>query len=194
MEINSNWMSVNKNWYWRWTDAVSPEFCDLAIKETDWEKSYAGKIGDSDGKFQSNAGFRRTEIVWKEQLSPIGAILQSYIVAANQSAGWNFRLSHMEEVQIGKYTAENLGCYNWHFDIDLPTDGHQRKLTGVVLLSNPDEFEGGNLEIKDAAEERLLLTKGSIIVFPCYMAHRVTTVTKGIRYSAVSWMRGPVFS
>lgn len=194
MRANSNWMNVNKNWYWRWTNALSSDFCDLVIKETDWEKSYAGRIGDGDGEFKSDTNFRSTDITWNGQLSPVGTVLQAYIIAANQYAGWNFKLSHMEEVQMGKYAAEKSGCYDWHFDIDMPTDGHQRKLTGVILLSDPKDFDGGNLEIKDSAEEQLLQAKGSIIVFPCYMAHRVTTVTRGIRYSAVSWMRGPVFS
>jgi predicted 2-oxoglutarate/Fe(II)-dependent dioxygenase YbiX len=35
--------------------------------------------------------------------------------------------------------------------------------------------------------------KGTILVFPSYMVHGVEPVTKGIRYSCVTWFLGPYF-
>lgn len=67
-----------------------------------------------------------------------------------------------------------------------------RKLSTVVLLSHPQEYEGGNLEIF-IADNYLPMPKdkGSLIIFPSYEWHRVTEVTKGKRRSLVSWISGP---
>ena len=61
-------------------------------------------------------------------------------------------------------------------------------------LSDPDEYEGGDLQfmlnqkIVNAPRE-----KGTIIVFPSFMMHRVTPITKGIRKSIVGWIAGPPY-
>lgn len=184
-------MNITENWYWQWDNAVSSEFCDLVVAEADWSTVSEGTVSNVEGTYTPDKNYRSTEIVWEIPMTPIGAVLQTYINAANQFAGWNFRISHMENVQIGRYSSDKSGFYDWHHDMDMPKDGNQRKLTAVMLLSDPKDYEGGRLEIKNIDPSRLLPAKGSIVVFPSYMLHRVTTVTKGIRYTAVAWMRGP---
>ena len=70
-------------------------------------------------------------------------------------------------------------------------NGNTRKLSMSVILNS--EFEGGNLEIGGGHLQTPSFGEGSIIVFPSYTPHRVTPVTKGIRYSLVSWFVGPPF-
>jgi PKHD-type hydroxylase len=78
--------------------------------------------------------------------------------------------------------------------------GKVRKLSLTLNLTDPETYEGGNLkfylgensensfiEVKEARE------KGSIIVFPSFMDHCVTPVTKGTRYSLVNWVNGRPF-
>lgn len=186
-------MNIVKNWYWLWQNALSPEFCDLVLKEVDWSKAITGAVGIEENKHGVDKTIRSSLIVWKDIMSPIGTILQAYINAANHYAGWNYDLSSMNEVQIAKYESDTQDFYRWHPDTDVPVDGQQRKLTGAILLNDPSEFEGGMLQIKDANAENLLVSRGSIVVFPSFMLHQVTPVLRGVRYSAVSWMSGPAF-
>ena len=65
-----------------------------------------------------------------------------------------------------------------------------------VILN--DNFEGGAFEFASYGKEECTVTAiepeaGAVIVFPSAMEHRVTPVTKGIRYSVVTWFVGPPF-
>jgi PKHD-type hydroxylase len=79
-----------------------------------------------------------------------------------------------------------------------------RKLSFSCQLSDPNDYEGGELEfaIPEIINSKIkintfsvkeFLPKGSIIVFPSYIWHRVKSVTKGVRYSLVSWVLGYPF-
>lgn len=188
--------ALTHNWIWQWENALSKEFCDLVIKEiTEDKQEYKkGTVGDNDSE---NFELRQTEIKWLDQMTPIGCVMQAYANAANFYAGWAFQFVHMEGVQIGKYDAEQNSFYDWHIDASVPNKAHlQRKVSIVVMLSDPEkDFEGGEFELANypTTDRSLLPTKGSILVFPSYMTHRVKQVTKGTRYTAVSWMMGQSF-
>jgi PKHD-type hydroxylase len=69
-----------------------------------------------------------------------------------------------------------------------------RKLSLVVQLSSPDEYEGGGLEIMASSEPvQVTKEKGLICAFPSFILHRVTPVTKGTRRTLVIWIAGPDF-
>ena len=94
-------------------------------------------------------------------------------------------------MQIGKY--EEGGHYNWHMDLNgANMRGKSRKLSFSLLLNDPSEFEGGKLEF-DGVTEQPDQKQGTVIIFPSYAIHRVTPVTSGVRYSAVTWVNGPAF-
>ncbi len=94
-----------------------------------------------------------------------------------------------EGAQLYRYPTS--GFLNAHMDIG---KGHMsaRKLGITVQLSEADSYEGGELEFIDSAETapREL---GTIVIFPTYMMHRVRPVTRGERFSLVSWVHGPAF-
>jgi PKHD-type hydroxylase len=79
--------------------------------------------------------------------------------------------------------------------------GKIRKLSITINLNKPDEYEGGNLKFDfgpHAAGKRFheckeIRPQGSIIVFPSWLYHQVTPVTKGTRYSMVLWSLGQPF-
>ena len=68
-------------------------------------------------------------------------------------------------------------------------------------LSDPDDYEGGNLQFDlgpQAGDDRLhtceeIRPRGSVIVFPSHVQHRVTPVTSGTRRSLVMWSLGLPF-
>jgi PKHD-type hydroxylase len=81
-------------------------------------------------------------------------------------------------------------------------DGNIRKLSVTVSLEDGNAYEGGNLEfdLRNREDSKSVILsaeqardKGSIIVFPSFVWHRVTPVTKGTRYSLVIWSVGPPF-
>ena len=48
-------------------------------------------------------------------------------------------------------------------------------------------------ESKHKIQCKEILPKGSIVIFPSYIWHRVSPVTKGTRLSLVQWNLGPGF-
>ncbi|MES1226365.1 MAG: 2OG-Fe(II) oxygenase [Bacteroidota bacterium] len=95
------------------------------------------------------------------------------------------------ELQLASYGPQNF--FEWHMDFG-PGNVSNRKLSITVQLSDPDEYEGGELQfminqnIFTATKE-----KGTAILFPSFGLHRVTPVTKGVRKSIVGWISGPPY-
>jgi len=166
--------------------ALSKDFCEYLIKSIDWNKTETGKLNRKErGEIDPKA--RISQIYWEELLSPIGCVVQSYIVEANKN--WNYDIRRLEKIQMSQYGIG--GHYNWHMDSKAPVNDEQRKLSISILLN--DDFEGGGLEIESNKDENVLKYQGDIVVFPSFLQHRVLPVTDGIRYSAVSWAYGPTF-
>jgi PKHD-type hydroxylase len=178
------------NIYWLWEGALSRPFCDSVLAEIDWATAETAVI-KSDRML--NTEKRRTDVVWQDSMQPLGCIAKAYINTANQSSGWDYHLTTQEATQLGRYKSDNKGYYDWHEDSFTPKDGVQRKLSISILLSDPSEFEGGELQFKGIEDRKILTKQGSIVVFPSFIEHRVTPVTKGVRYSAVTWANGPSF-
>jgi len=114
------------------------------------------------------------------------------VVLQLNSEYFNFDLfGFIEGFQFTKYEAPS-GHYDCH--IDKMFGKTIRKLSIVLQLSDPDDYEGGDLEITfgknpDVMEKAI----GKVIVFPSYALHKVTPITKGIRYSLVAWVTGEPF-
>ena len=68
---------------------------------------------------------------------------------------------------------------------------YDRKLSVVVQLTDPDEYEGGEFKFKYVEQPEGFNNRGSVLVFPSYLEHCVTPVTKGTRHSLVTWIEGP---
>lgn len=122
--------------------------------------------------------------------------LEDMIQEANDAL-WQFELISMPEmVQFTEYHANEKGHYNWHQDLG-PGVASGRKVSVTVQLSSPEEYEGGELQLTHGGPHEFAYTapnkKGSITIFPSYMLHRVTPVTKGIRKSFVLWVGGMPF-
>jgi PKHD-type hydroxylase len=107
---------------------------------------------------------------------------------------FKFNLTEISSlIQYTEYDESYQGHYDWH--IDLGVEQHStRKLSIVIQLSDPLEYEGGELQINAGGNiSSCNKLKGTIIVFPSYLLHRVTPVTKGTRRSLVLWISGPPF-
>lgn len=119
--------------------------------------------------------------------------LANMATEANNSL-WKFDLHQVPEmIQYTEYKAP-AGHYDWHADIG-PGILSKRKVSITVQLSEPDEYEGGDLELfrggsMDGPFLKAEKNAGCVFLFPSYMMHRVTPVTKGTRKSFVLWLGG----
>lgn len=92
-------------------------------------------------------------------------------------------------VQLARYDSGDRGFYDWH--TDFAGIAPRRKLSLSIQLSRADEYDGGDLELLYGnAPQRLDRTRGTLIAFPSFMLHRVTPVTRGVRWSLVAWIVG----
>ena len=97
----------------------------------------------------------------------------------------------IEGFQFTRYDAPG-GKYEQHIDRGLNT--WIRKLSFTLQLSDPKDYKGGELELYFGEEPtKASKERGFITVFPSYVLHKVTPVTKGTRYSLVAWITGPSF-
>ena len=123
-------------------------------------------------------------------------------VATRANRAYGFDLSGFDEdLQFTRY--ERPGAfYTWHQD-GLDAGVHHRKLALVVQLTDPDLYEGAELElfdvVEDSSPEQLadfrgrVRRRGTVVVFPTFEYHRVTPLRSGGRQSLVAWVSGSPF-
>jgi PKHD-type hydroxylase len=147
----------------------------------------------------STGAVRRSHIVWLDHDAPDTAWIAARLIRAVADVNreiFGFALAGFdEEIQLTEYRAENAGFYDWHADIGGRGIPQSRKLSLTVQLSDPDDYEGGALELNMRGEpEAAPRDRGTAIAFPSYALHRVAPVTRGVRRSLVVWTHGPRFT
>jgi PKHD-type hydroxylase len=199
------------NYYWYFRSAIPPKICDDIIKyglSKSESMARTGSYGDrklSKEEIKNIQRKRKSDLVWLNE-KWIYKELHPYIDKANKDAGWNFQWDFSESLQFTKYKLNQY--YDWHCDSwNKPYEnGKIRKLSMTCQLTDGSEYEGGELEfdfrnyephmreeVKHLRQAKEILPKGSIIVFPSFVWHRVKPVTKGVRYSLVMWNLGYPF-
>lgn len=100
---------------------------------------------------------------------------------------YHFDVSSIEPLQYAEYHSYDNGGYDWHMDIGTGA-ANCRKLSISVQLSDPSDYDGGDLEFwGTGVADR---DQGKLIAFPSYLLHRVAPVTRGVRRSLVAWAIG----
>ncbi len=204
------------NYYWYFKSAIPERICDEVIKYGLSHQDKLARTGNftnkelTEDEIKNLKRKRHSDIVWLKD-TWIYKELNPYVHMANKKAGWNFQWDWSEECQFTKYKLNQY--YDWHCDSwdkpyekEGPDHGKIRKLSMTCQLTDGSEYEGGELEfdfknypphMRDEAKHKIqckeILPKGSIVVFPSHLWHRVKPVTKGRRYSLVSWYLGYPF-
>ena len=202
-----------KNYYYYFQEALTPRFCDEVIKYGISKQEQLALTGSYDKKksldkkdVKDLKKIRNSNITWLNDRW-IYKEIQPYIHEANRLAGWNFNWDFSESCQFTKYKLNQF--YDWHCDSwpnpydnekDLNFHGKIRKLSVTCSLSDSKDYKGGELEFdyrnnnpnkkNNFKKCKEILPKGSIVVFPSFVWHRVRPVTKGNRYSLVIWNLG----
>ena len=199
-----------QNSFFYFTEAIPRRICDDIIKYGELKDKLLGVTGDMPDRKMSNKEknklfkTRNSSVVFLDD-PWIYSLIIPYINRANDLSGWRFQIDTPETTQWTKYSKTQH--YTWHMD-SFPNPyqnnefhGKIRKLSMTLSLCDGDEYEGGDLEfdLRDKPTKSTILTskdarkKGTITVFPSFVYHRVTPVTKGTRYSLVSWILGNPF-
>lgn len=177
---------MRQNWQ-MWSGGLTEEDLStifLEASKLEMQKATTFNNADTD--------VRSSDVAWLSGNTAVQNILWRYVKVANNNA-FHCNVEDVCQIQYTEYHAVKKGHYDWHIDVNW--DGDQlrdRKLSVTVQLSDPSEYEGGGFEFAECqtpdVSSRL---KGTVLVFPSYLQHRVLPVTSGTRKSLVAWFEGP---
>jgi PKHD-type hydroxylase len=197
MEVNSTVWYLGTKQLERWVylhNAFTVEECELI-------KNIGNKLELTDGNIFDNDSSTFNKTIRSSKINNLNSSKEENawifkkctdLVTTINSEFWNFDLEYISNLQYTVYGS--LGDhYDFHIDT-LPSNPQYRKLSFTILLDDPADFTGGNLEIIDSVTPVNTNAKqGTIIFFPSFMMHRVTPITSGTRRSLVGWVCGPQF-
>lgn len=207
---------ILQNPFWYFKKALSEDICNKIIefglnqeKHQALTGTYSGKQNLTDKEINELKKTRDSTVSFFSE-KWIYDIILPYVETANQNAKWNFTTNWTEPLQFTNYSLNQH--YDWHCDSwshpyndpkNINKHGKIRKLSCIVSLSDSIDYEGGQLQfwIQDKSPEenqtRIICEpikeKGTIVVFPSFMWHKVYPVTQGKRYSLVAWTCGNPF-
>jgi len=161
-----------------------------------------------------NKDKRNSENTWIPTHHWIGGFIWHYIERANrENFLYDLRCIDGESMQFTRYKQGEF--YDWHNDSGLATHykpvsvGNRseglaqdylneniemvRKLSFVLQLSDPNDYDGGNLQLLDESNKTYFAPRkrGTMICFDSRTQHRVLKVRRGVRKSLVGWTVGP---
>ena len=176
-----------------WNNAFSKEECQAITNIAKNKGLIEGKIGIQNG-VKSDVRVRESNISWlypNDDMDWVFRRVTDITLNLNEKF-FKFDLFGINEgFQFTNYKAPS-GKYGKHVDrgLNIPV----RKLSMSIQLTNPEEYEGGELYLYTTDKGDLMdKTQGTLILFPSYVLHEVTPVTKGERNSLVTWVTGKQF-
>ena len=130
-----------------------------------------------------------------KQVKKILPDLEDKIFNINRES-FGFEIDHFfndDGFIMNVYSEEDKAEYDWHSDSTSFDQNFATKLTLLINLSS-EKYEGGKLNLFTNSTTEVITSfeePGSIIVFPSYIPHKVTQVTKGQRISGTFFITGP---
>ena len=185
------------------------------IIEKDLKETFDPQMADS--RLQGDAlnkEKRNSQNAWIPTDHWVAGFLWHYVQRANrENFLYDLRNIDAESMQYTRYGVGEF--YGWHNDAGLanqykPQSASNRenglaqdfvnenielvrKLSFSLQLSDPDDYEGGNVQFLDEGGKSYIAPRkrGTIVLFDSRTQHRVLKVTKGTRKSIVGWVVGP---
>lgn len=178
----------NVNSFAFWENAFTKEECDKIIKIG---KNKKMKLATVLGEDQSIRSSNITWLYFADDMEWVFKRVTDIVLNLNERF-FNFDLFGLGEgFQFTHYEAPN-GKFGKH--IDRGANFITRKLSLSIQLTDPKTYEGGELVIYESEKGGgVPKGQGTLILFPSFMLHEVTPVTKNERYSLVSWVTGKPF-
>ncbi len=197
---------------WYFTD-IPTEI--VSIIEKDLTKTFDPEMADSRLIGDDlNKDKRNSQNAWIPTHHWVAGFLWHYVQRANrENFLYDLRNIDGESMQYTRYGEGQF--YGWHNDAGLANQykpvsvGNRaeglgqdfvneniemvRKLSFSLQLSDPDDYEGGNVQLLDETGKSYIVPRqrGTMVLFDSRTQHRVLKVKKGTRKSIVGWVVGP---
>lgn len=185
--------------YRAWPGVFPDEVCDAAIAAFDGYELTPAGVESATGERRVAAERRSAAHLFVDPEHWVGSLVTHFAHLGNMI--WRRDISGLGTLSIVRY--DEGGHFDWHID-DVAYRaqsypglgaGLDRKISVSVNLSDPSDYEGGDLEFRDGLGRPVagpdLRPRGSVVVFPSSVGHRVTPVTRGSRFALVGWLVGP---
>ena len=178
---------------------LTPQQCREMIKVGQAEPQTDGTVMSKGNITKKNYSTRKNKISWipSEKAPKIYSDLLGWMQLVNRN---RFGFDHMELHEPAQYTEYSKGdFYNWHVDIgvNMAPMPIVRKISMTLLLNDPKEFKGGELEIfgrsisdDPSGNAVFKLKQGQAVFFASFHVHRVRPITSGKRKALVMWFGG----
>ena len=178
-----------KKWVVETTQPIfTPKLCKEIIDLSTALKKERGKTyGKVNKKLRQSTiswiPFNKMELVYND--------IHKLVQKINRNNFGFDRIQLTEQAQVTEYQKDDF--YGWHTDtnIEMELEPPVRKISITVLLNDPSEFEGGNLEIANLTMNPM--QQGHAAIFASFLQHQITPITKGVRKSLVMWFGGEPF-
>lgn len=175
----------------------TPEQCNRILENGLKIPAQDAKLGVAGMNDYSNDSFRKSKIRFIQSDNPDFKWLFDELMKMGMQANkdwFNFHITNLSYIQLAEYDESYQGEYKKHHDVFwVNNDTYHRKLTCVIQLTDPNEYQGGDLELFELAEypnKDELRQQGTAIFFPSFIPHQAHPVTKGKRYSLAIWFEG----
>ena len=173
-----------------WDNTFTPEQCQKIIEIGNNLPITAGSVNSTRDIIDN---YRKNKVSWIYHDESTEWIYEriAYVIKSLNQEFFNFHLYGIDKLQFTIYNS--LGdFYKPHLDSGIGID--VRKLSFVIQLSDPNTYEGSNLEIYNTETGQIVnKNQGTLVAFPSYTLHEVTPIISGTRYSLVGWVLGKPF-
>lgn len=149
---------------------LTKDECDYIFEKKDIENETL-ECNTYNKKKNYYFNFNFNDPVFKKILNLINKVNNKY---------YKFEMKISNSVELYKYQKDDF--FDYHIDL-YKGIASRRKLTFLILLSDHNDYSGGDLQFLSNTERSLPRVKGTIAIYPSFILHRVTKVLHGTRYS-----------
>jgi len=173
-------------------DVIPPAMCDEAVRiatATGFEPSLVNQ-GEATGGNLPEYRVSASVFIAPDAFPELYREISDALREMNDQL-YRFSIWGMDPIQIIKYDTGSF--FAEHADLSRGDRAH-RKISLIVQLSDPADYEGGDLEFGNQVDLEVPREKGYGCVFPSWCSHAVAPVTRGTRYSLAAWAKGRLFA
>ena len=171
-------------------DILAPAVCEQIIEIAERAGFERSLVYDSeDGSPADEQKIRRSEAsaITATEHREFYTVMADVIRRFN-AARYRFAIKGLDPLQVIRY--ETGAFFQEHTDIGVAGAAH-RKVSLILQLSDPKNYDGGDLVLNN--RQVVPREQGSGCIFPSWVPHEVRPVTRGLRYSLVTWALGDYF-
>lgn len=171
----------------------TPDEVDKIVDLEELQKFSKGTFGP-EGQQQSDEEARNSDISWIYPDAQSQWVFDKFgiLLGHVNHDVFMYDIDGFDYFQYTRYKKKQH--YDWHFDRFMEYSTWERKISAIIMLSDPEEYKGGELDIVAGGNPEKPTTikpsKGSVVFFASWMVHRVRPVTSGTRKTLVTWVMG----